>query len=106
MPPRRDYFAFLTAASGFQHKGPEFLGAVPKLPPRRHHGANGGGDRVGGDHAFHRLVAIAAIGLYSRLKDWCDDDPDAIFHLAVADTQFKELCMQVLGAAECFISGC
>ena len=49
---------------------------------------------------------VKFLSLYSRLKDWCDDDPDAIFHLAVADTQFKELCMQVLGAAECFISGC
>jgi Domain of unknown function (DUF4145) len=43
---------------------------------------------------------VKFLSLYSRLKDWCDDDPDAIFHLAVADTQFKELCMQVLGAAE------
>jgi len=43
---------------------------------------------------------VKFLSLYSRLKDWCDDDPDAIFQLAVADTQFKELCMQVLGAAE------
>ena len=95
MPPRRDYFAFLTAASGFQDKGPEFLARRPEV-------ASASLSRC----ERCRLVAIAAIGLYSRLKDWCDDDPDAIFHLAVADTQFKELCMQVLGAAECFISGC
>jgi hypothetical protein len=31
MPPRRDYFAFLTAASGFQHKGPEFLARRPEV---------------------------------------------------------------------------
>ena len=33
MPPRRDYFAFLTAASGFQHTTVlSSLRAVPKLP--------------------------------------------------------------------------
>ena len=47
---------------------------------------------------FGKIVKF--LSLYSRLKDWCDDDPDATFQLAVADTQFKELCMQVLGAAE------
>jgi hypothetical protein len=31
MPPRRDYFAFLTAASGFQHKDPEFLARRPEV---------------------------------------------------------------------------
>ena len=31
---------------------------------------------------------VKFLSLYSRLKDWCDDDPDAIFQLAVADTQF------------------
>jgi hypothetical protein len=40
------------------------------------------------------------LNLYSTLKDWCDDDPDAIFQLAVADKKFKDLCMRVLGAAE------
>jgi hypothetical protein len=43
---------------------------------------------------------VRFLTLYSRLKDWCDDDPDAIFQLAVADRHFKELCMQLLGAAE------
>lgn len=38
--------------------------------------------------------------LYSRLKDWCDDDPDAIFQLAIGDKRFKDLCMQLLDAAE------
>ena len=33
------------------------------------------------------------LNLYSKLKDWCDDDPDAIFQLAVADKQFKDLCI-------------
>jgi hypothetical protein len=37
---------------------------------------------------------------YSKLKDWCDDEPDAILQIAVSDKQFKDLCMQVLGAAE------
>ena len=37
-------------------------GGSRPLRPRRHDGAHGGGDRVGVDHAFHRLVAVAAIG--------------------------------------------
>lgn len=42
---------------------------------------------------------VKFLSLYSRLKDWCDDVPDAIFQLALADTQFKALCRQVLEAA-------
>ena len=34
---------------------------------------------------------IKFLTLYSRLKDWCDDDPNAIFQLAVADKQWKTL---------------
>ena len=40
------------------------------------------------------------LSLYTRLKDWCGDEPDAIFQLAIADKKFKDLCMQLLGAAE------
>jgi hypothetical protein len=43
---------------------------------------------------------VKFLTVYSRLKDWCDDDPDAILQLAIADKQFKDLCMQLLGAAE------
>jgi hypothetical protein len=31
---------------------------------------------------------VKFLSLYSRLKDWCDDDPDAIFHLAVQRHHF------------------
>jgi hypothetical protein len=43
---------------------------------------------------------VRFLSLYSKLKDWCDDDPEAIFQLAIADKQFKDLRMQVLGEAE------
>jgi hypothetical protein len=43
---------------------------------------------------------VKFLTLYSRLKDWCDDEPNAIFQLAITDEQFKGLCMQLLGAAE------
>lgn len=43
---------------------------------------------------------VKFLTLYSRIKDWCDDEPDAVFQLAIADKRFKDLCMQVLGAAE------
>ena len=44
-------------------KGAQKLrGGSRPLRPRGHHGAHGGGDRIGVDHAFHRLVAVAAIG--------------------------------------------
>ena len=37
-------------------------GGSRPLRPLGHHGAHGGGDRIGVDHALDRLVAIAAIG--------------------------------------------
>jgi hypothetical protein len=43
---------------------------------------------------------VKFLTLYSRLRDWCDDDPNAIFQLAIADEQFKDLCLQLLSAAE------
>lgn len=43
---------------------------------------------------------VKFLTLYSRLKDWCDDEPNAIFQLAITDEQLKGLCMQLLGAAE------
>jgi hypothetical protein len=43
---------------------------------------------------------VKFLSLYTRLKDWCDDEPDAIFQLAITDKQFKDLCMQLLDAAE------
>ena len=42
---------------------------------------------------------VKFLSLYTRLKDWCDDEP-AIFQLAITDKKFKDLCMQLLGAAE------
>ncbi len=27
--------------------------------------------------------AVKFLRLYTRLKDWCDDEPDAIFQLAI-----------------------
>ena len=43
---------------------------------------------------------VKFLSFYTKLKDWCDDEPDAIFHLAITDKKFKDLCMQLLGAAE------
>jgi len=40
------------------------------------------------------------LSVYTRLKDWCDDEPDAILQLAITDKQFKGLCRQLLGAAQ------
>lgn len=42
---------------------------------------------------------VKFLTLYSRLKDWCDDEPEAIFQLAITDEPFKDLCMQLLFAA-------
>jgi hypothetical protein len=28
---------------------------------------------------------IKFLALYTRLKDWCDDNPDTLFQLAIAD---------------------
>jgi hypothetical protein len=43
---------------------------------------------------------INFLTLYSKLKDWCDDDPDAIFQLAIGDKKFKRLCIELLRAAQ------
>lgn len=43
---------------------------------------------------------VEFLTLYSRLKDWCDDEPDAIFQLAISDKKFKDVCIEVLNAAE------
>jgi hypothetical protein len=43
---------------------------------------------------------IKFLTLYTKLKDWCDDDPDAIFQLAIGDKEFKGLCIELLRAAE------
>jgi hypothetical protein len=53
-------------------------------------------------HAYSKDSAevVKFLTLYARLKDWCDDDPDAIFQLAVADEQFRTLCMQLVDASE------
>jgi len=59
---------------------------------------DGGGGMMANGKDSAEVVKF--LTLYARLKDWCDDDPDAIFQLAIVDKQFKDLCMQLLGAAE------
>jgi hypothetical protein len=31
--------------------------------------------------------------LYAKLKEWCDDQPNAVFELASMDEKFKDLCI-------------
>jgi hypothetical protein len=40
------------------------------------------------------------LSLYTRVKDWCDDDPDALFQLAMDDQKFKGLSRQLIDAVE------
>ena len=37
--------------------------------------------------------------LFQRLKDWSDDDPDALPELASTDESIKDLCLKLLKAA-------
>lgn len=39
------------------------------------------------------------MALFSRLKDWSDDDPDGLFDFAVGDESVKELCLKLFDAA-------
>ena len=56
-------FDLATRSPAMLGKGAQKIrGGSRPLRPRRHHGAHGGGDRIGVDHALHRLVAVAAIG--------------------------------------------
>ncbi len=62
-------FDLATRSPAISARAPRSSEAVPVHSVRvGHHGAHGGGDRIGVDHAFHRLVAIAAIGRPERAR--------------------------------------
>lgn len=44
------------------------------------------------------------MALFSRLKDWSDDDPDGLFDFASGDESVKELCIKLFSAASVLTS--
>jgi hypothetical protein len=54
----------------------------PRCSRRRGTRVGGGGLMTNGKDSPEIIKFLA---LYTRLKDWCDDNPDTLFQLAIAD---------------------
>lgn len=42
---------------------------------------------------------VEFMGLFSRLRDWSDDDPEGLFDFAAGDESVRELCIKLSFAA-------
>lgn len=42
---------------------------------------------------------VSFMALFSRLKDWCDDDPDGLEEFVKSDPSIKDLCIELADAA-------